>query len=45
MRAEHDAAAELLDADGIASLRSMHGICSRASLRQGPGERHIQNTA
>jgi TRAP-type uncharacterized transport system substrate-binding protein len=45
MRAEHDAAAELLDADGIASLRSMHGICSRAALRQGPGQRHIQNTA
>jgi TRAP-type uncharacterized transport system substrate-binding protein len=28
--AEQDAAAELLDADGIQSLRSMHGICRRA---------------
>jgi hypothetical protein len=43
--AERDAAAELLDPDGIASLRSMHGICSRAAPREAPGERHIQNTA
>jgi hypothetical protein len=40
-RAEHDAAAELLDASAVASLRSVHAAClsafaRRASARQAP---------
>jgi hypothetical protein len=32
--AEQDAAADLLDAEGIQSLRSLHGICWRALQRR-----------
>jgi hypothetical protein len=38
--AERDAAAGLLDAEGIQSLRSLHGVCWRAlQHRLGPGPR------